>query len=143
MRNYGDYDNYMHVTGYPLQHGDSPYFLWWKNLQCTVYQVGLVPRLCKYTFFFQSLMVKRSMWWALDKLNFNVDIFLFIRVEWETHILRRPSLTKVFLIRYLEMTSKNLELMLRFATYVDEILNVRMVNTYTLFQDKTDCGVSR
>ena len=41
MRNYGDYgytcnphDDYMHVTGYTLQHGDSPHFLWGKHLQC-------------------------------------------------------------------------------------------------------------
>ena len=42
VRNYRDFrhtcnlhDNYMLITGYTLRHGDSPYFLWRKNLQCT------------------------------------------------------------------------------------------------------------
>ena len=28
--------NYMHITGYPVQHGDSLHFLWGKHLQCIV-----------------------------------------------------------------------------------------------------------
>ena len=28
-------DNYMHFTGYVLQHGDLPHFFWGKNVQCT------------------------------------------------------------------------------------------------------------
>ena len=27
--------NYMHITGYPVRHGDSLHFLWGKHLQCT------------------------------------------------------------------------------------------------------------
>ena len=27
--------NYMHITGYPVQHGDSLHFLWGKHLQCS------------------------------------------------------------------------------------------------------------
>ena len=35
VRNYGDFRrNYMHVTGYPVWHGDSLHFLWGKHLQC-------------------------------------------------------------------------------------------------------------
>ena len=30
-------DNYMHFTGYVLQHGDPPHFLWGKYLQCRFY----------------------------------------------------------------------------------------------------------
>ena len=26
--------NYMHITGYPVRHGDSLHFLWGKHLQC-------------------------------------------------------------------------------------------------------------
>ena len=29
--------NYMHITGYPVQHGDSLHFLWGKHLQCIVF----------------------------------------------------------------------------------------------------------
>ena len=29
-------DNYMHFTGYVLQHGDPPHFLWGENLQCRI-----------------------------------------------------------------------------------------------------------
>ena len=32
-------DNYMHVTGYPVQHGVSPYFLWGKNLHCDLISI--------------------------------------------------------------------------------------------------------
>ena len=28
--------NYMHITGYPVQHGDSLHLLWGKHLQCSV-----------------------------------------------------------------------------------------------------------
>jgi hypothetical protein len=27
--------NYMHITGYPVRHGDYLHFLWGKHLQCT------------------------------------------------------------------------------------------------------------
>ena len=30
--------NYIHITGYPMQHGDSLQFLWGKNLQCGLTQ---------------------------------------------------------------------------------------------------------
>ena len=30
------HDDYVHITGYPVRHGDSLYFLWGENLQFTV-----------------------------------------------------------------------------------------------------------
>jgi hypothetical protein len=35
--------NYMHITGYPVQHGDSPHFLWGKHLQCRFFQSVFNP----------------------------------------------------------------------------------------------------
>ena len=40
-------DNYMHFTGYFLQHGDPPHSLWGKNLQCRVSGwVKRIPKMC-------------------------------------------------------------------------------------------------
>ncbi len=35
MCNPHPHPNYIHITGYPVQHGDSLHFLWGKHLQCT------------------------------------------------------------------------------------------------------------
>ena len=59
MRNYGDFrhtcnphDNYILITGNTLRHGDSPYFLWGKNLQCTYcfyFQICVSSKMCLET----------------------------------------------------------------------------------------------
>ena len=60
------HDNYMHVTGYPVQHGVFPYFLWGKNLQCTVV----------YENCFQK---KIQLACDLKKMTVNIEILTLLR----------------------------------------------------------------
>ena len=78
--------NYMHITGYPVRHGDYLHFLWGKHLQCTFkYLIGRIQLLFSST----QLMLP-----TLDKIgNLCFCSALKTRIQLKTYI----TLLKSFL----------------------------------------------